>query len=489
MQAVSFYFYGWMVIFMKKCKWKCLLWLAAIITVMMCIVVHACADDVNPMQETGVWLSGTLGKRADNDRVKYDLTLATSGTLTYEFRCTKECAGISITPKGDNMFPVLSSSYIKEGNSVKVSGEVEAGVYCVTIINDSTNGRDSGYAYRIDFKQSGETYGMPNNEIFQASGPITIGTEITGHFAINDREDIFRLVLAESGRVTIQHSEMEKVGISVHDGQDNPLNTGLQGLNGDRSFQADLAPGTYYLVFSQVSDFGIYKFVVNFKPSGETYTYANNSIAEVQSQKAVELCKTIKGQLAVNDEYDYFKIEIPVTGNYRLTVGADSTYYTHGHPFSNNSLKTSGGGSVYADYINTDQYNPPIKTFYYKGLKKGTYYLCFYDDESYSKVTGPYNFVMKPAPLGIYTPQAGKKSFTVTWDKGTGSGYEIQYSLKKDMKSAKTKNVSKAKTTKLTVKKLKAKKTYYVRIRSYIKSGSKKYYSDWSKVVKVKTKK
>ncbi|MBR4240945.1 MAG: hypothetical protein IKR97_01860 [Eubacterium sp.] len=39
-----------------------------------------------------------------------------------------------------------------------------------------------------------------------------------------------------------------------------------------------------------------------------------------------------------------------------------------------------------------------------------------------------------------------------------------------------------------TVKKLKAKKNYYVRIRSYRTVGGINYYSKWSSSIKVKTK-
>lgn len=50
-------------------------------------------------------------------------------------------------------------------------------------------------------------------------------------------------------------------------------------------------------------------------------------------------------------------------------------------------------------------------------------------------------------------------------------------------------NISKNKTTSLTVKKLKANKKYYVRVRTYNKVNGKKIYSAWSKVKTVKTKK
>ena len=46
--------------------------------------------------------------------------------------------------------------------------------------------------------------------------------------------------------------------------------------------------------------------------------------------------------------------------------------------------------------------------------------------------------------------------------------------------------ISKGKTTKLTVKKLKAKKTYYFKVRAYKKNGGQKAYGTYSKVLKVK---
>ena len=49
-------------------------------------------------------------------------------------------------------------------------------------------------------------------------------------------------------------------------------------------------------------------------------------------------------------------------------------------------------------------------------------------------------------------------------------------------------NIKKSKTTKLTVKKLKKKKKYYVRMRSYKMVNGKKVYSSWSKTKTVKTK-
>lgn len=97
---------------------------------------------------------------------------------------------------------------------------------------------------------------------------------------------------------------------------------------------------------------------------------------------------------------------------------------------------------------------------------------------------------VKPKKTSIKKLSKGKKKFTVTWAKVSGvKGYQIQYSSdKKFKKNNKSVTVTKQKTTKATVKKLKSKKKYYVRVRAYKTVNGKKIYSSWSKVKSVKTK-
>ena len=88
---------------------------------------------------------------------------------------------------------------------------------------------------------------------------------------------------------------------------------------------------------------------------------------------------------------------------------------------------------------------------------------------------------------------SGKKSFTAKWAKQTKakqkkfSGYQIRYSLKSGMGGAKYAYAGKASKSK-TIKRLKAKKYYYIQVRTYTKSGGKTFYSKWSAKKKVKTK-
>ena len=98
--------------------------------------------------------------------------------------------------------------------------------------------------------------------------------------------------------------------------------------------------------------------------------------------------------------------------------------------------------------------------------------------------------IQKPNKTSVKKSKAKKGSVELTWSKTKGvKGYEIQVATdKKFKKNKKTVTIKKQKTTKTTVKKLKAKKKYYVRIRTYKTVNGKKVYSAWSKVKSVKTK-
>lgn len=98
-----------------------------------------------------------------------------------------------------------------------------------------------------------------------------------------------------------------------------------------------------------------------------------------------------------------------------------------------------------------------------------------------------------PKPTSIKGKiKAKKKAFFVKWKKQKSvHGYQVQYSTNKKFtkKKTKIKKVTGASKTKLTVKKLKAGKKYYVRVRTVRKVDGRPYYSKWSKTKTVKTKK
>lgn len=111
--------------------------------------------------------------------------------------------------------------------------------------------------------------------------------------------------------------------------------------------------------------------------------------------------------------------------------------------------------------------------------------------------TGKKTFTIIPKSTSISKLAGKTKGFTVKWKKLTSqiTGYQLQYSTssKFTAKTTKTVTISKSRTTSKVVSRLKAKKKYYVRIRTYktVKTNGRsgKFYGNWSKAGTVTTKK
>jgi len=126
---------------------------------------------------------------------------------------------------------------------------------------------------------------------------------------------------------------------------------------------------------------------------------------------------------------------------------------------------------------------------YAKGRKNyGKYKITVTFKGNYSGSKVIY-FEIVPKNSKISKLTAAKKSLKVKLSRQKkATGYQIQYSTSKTFKSAKTVTLKKNSITSKTIKKLKAKKTYYVRVRTYKQYKGKKYYSAWSAAKKKKTK-
>ena len=138
-----------------------------------------------------------------------------------------------------------------------------------------------------------------------------------------------------------------------------------------------------------------------------------------------------------------------------------------------------------------------------KTLKNGTDYTVSYSSNknigtATVKIAGKDSytgtitktFKINPAKQEIQKLTAKSKAFFVDWaQKGSATGYEIQYATNSKFTSAKKVTIKNNKTDKTTVSKLSGKKKYYVRVRSYTTVKGTKYYGAWSASKSVTTKK
>ena len=123
----------------------------------------------------------------------------------------------------------------------------------------------------------------------------------------------------------------------------------------------------------------------------------------------------------------------------------------------------------------------------------GTYQMKITGLGKYTGTT-TVEYKILPKTKAVSKLAKGKKSFTVKWVQAGKAarknitGYQVRYSTSKSFdKAVKTKTVKKNSAAKVTVKKLKKNKKYYVQLRTYKTVDGEQYYSEWSKTKTVKT--
>lgn len=240
-----------------------------------------------------------------------------------------------------------------------------------------------------------------------------------------------------------------------------------------------------------------------------TYKTVKNGVQVTISSNTsnTEIYYTTNGQTASSSYTKSHRYKKPFTISKKTTIKAiavKDTYWNSdqtsktvdGRVYTVN-FKSNGGSSVSKQYV---QYNKVIKKPSNPKRSKYTF-VGWYTD---SKLTKAWDFntkiksgktlyakwkkiSLKQAVISKVQNVSGKK-IKVTVKKVSGAdGYQIQYSTKSNMKSAKT--VTSSKTT-TTISKLSKGKKYYVRVKAYKKdSTGKKVAGKWSKVKNFKVSK
>ena len=435
--------------------------------------------------ETPITISPSGGKGSgilelDSRKYYYSVTLPSAGRLSISVTAAVDIK-ISLDDTGSSY---TKHDFIDEGSQT-LNYDLAAGTYTLEISRRIA--RSGEFSFTTSFASANETYTYDNNTInaVRNSKAIPFKTNINGQLALNDQDDYYKIVLSKSGRVKFNvHSDLNKLEITLHDSDDNYYRLDYAMDKGDKSYTYDLKAGTYFLQCGRyiLEDGGTYRVNVGFTASGETYTYDNNSVNAVRSASSVPLAKTITGQLAHNDQYDFYKIKITSKGKYKIK-------FTGSMDKIDICLYDSDEVAVGdADGYSSHTHEKGTRTYIYS-LSKGTYYLRA---ERYTiENTGKYTFKVSPYISKPKIKSIGKlrKGFRLKWKKVSGAkGYQIQYCTKKNFKGAKMATVKKGSTVTKKVKKLKAKKKYYVRIRAYKVIGGKTYHSGWSAKKTIKTK-
>ena len=538
-----------------------------------------------------------------NEKDYYKFTLNSSGKVTLSASVAMTDVSYGIYDDSGNELWVRSPSWNSTTELISTNEDIDLtkGTYYFSIgehYNSTGN-----YSFKLNFSSANESFTEAENgsdNSLNTANNVSLNTSYNGQLAINDEKDFYKFNLSTSGRITISATaKMMYIHYYIYDSSGNELwgigpswNSTTEVISTNEV--VDLTKGTYYFVAAQYYDTtGNYSFKLNFSSANESFAETGNGIDNsLNTANSISLNSTYKGQLAINDEKDFYKFSLPTSG--RITISAtakigyihyyiyDSSgnelwgsngswnstteetlvsekvdlnkgnyyfsvqqYYsctgpysfklsTHTHkyedvitkatPTSNGKIVkkcscgvTNGTSTIYApktialsstSYAYDGKMKKPTvtvkdskgktissskyKVTYSSGRKNvGKYTVKVTFKSKYYSGSMSKTFTIKPKATSISKLTAKSKAFTAKWKKQTSqvSGYQIQYSTSKGFSSKTTKNITKNSTTSATYKKLKAKKKYYVRIRTYKKVSGTTYYSSWSSVKSVTTKK
>jgi hypothetical protein len=320
------------------------------------------------------------------------------------------------------------------------------------------------FRFSLSLDGVGESFkekdGGSNNSIATANN-ISLNKTYTGQIAKNDKNDYFKFTLSKPSLSSLS------LLVLASDGYGNDISYEIYGKDGESIcgssswYQGDtdsyhLTKGTYYLKISD-DDQMMYKFKLAAQNVAETFQdvdgEGNNTLAKANR---ISLGKTYKGQIAENDDVDYFEFTIGKTQKMRLSVSGIYARYR-----------------IY-DYNGNQKWEVSEETGSYTAeFSKGTYYLGVHRSN-----LGAYSFSIaayQPVSAQISSLENTSKGVKISWNPVKGAtGYKIYRKQGKGgYKLIKT--IKKGSAASYTDKKTGNKKTYTYKLKTVEKNYSSVY--------------
>lgn len=521
---------------------------------------------------TGISIGTTYnGSLTDSNTIDYyKFSIESSGRITLTASAEMAYINYYIYDSSGNQVWHINPYWDSTTQTISTNEAIDLtkGIYYYTVKRDGSG--TGNYSFKLSFSSAEESFtetGDGTDNSMSSANEINVNTDYKGQISDNDDRDFYRFVLTSSGRITFTATAgMTYINYYIYDsaGEEiwriNPYwNSATEIISTDETI--DLTKGTYYFAVRRDggSNTGNYSFRLQFSGANESFPEAeggtNNTIADAND---ISLNKEYRGQIARNDDRDFYKFTVNSSDSISVVSEARMPYLYYyiydsagkevwrKSSYRNSTTKkiniaeevelTAGtyylavegsrdatGPYSFGIYrymsISPASVSLSAKSYVYDGLakrpdvtvklgsmmlKKGTDYTVSYSSNKNvgdGKVTvigkGAYNgsvtktFTIKPKGTSLSKLTSKSKGFKIKWKKQPVqiSGYQIQYATKSSFSNKKTKTITSPTKTTITLKKLKAKKRYYVRIRTYKVVSGKKLYSAWSGVKKVKTKK
>ncbi len=421
-----------------------------------------------------------------NPKDFYQFTLSSSGRVQFTGSANIKVVSFRIYNSAGKEVWATKEKWESATQTIVMDESIDLikGTYYFAVLKDNTY--SGNYNFRLGFSGAGESFTETGSNNTMAKGDaVTFNRSYKGQLAENDDKDFYKFTLSSSRKVTFSATTgMKDIHYRIYNASGSELWSAKTKWNSvteinSASEAVTLSKGTYYLAVSQgrSSYTGIYTGTYTFKLSTHSHSYKNVVSKATPSRNGKIVKKCSCG--ATNGTSVIYAPK-------KMSVSASKYTYNGKVRTPSVVVKDSKGRTV-----SRSNY----KVTYSKGRKYvGRYTVKVTFKGNYSgSISKKFDIVPKGTSLSKVSK--GRKSLTVKWKKKSSqtSGYQVQYSTNSKFKKGnKTVTIKSNKSSVKKITKLKAKKKYYVRVRTYknvkISGKTVKLYSGWSKAKAVRTK-
>ena len=443
------------------------------------ITVNAAGDSIGAATNytLGTTVNGSLTTTSRKDVYKF--TLSSSGKITLSVNAYIQTSHYYIY---DSTGKEIWSSPYEDWNSTTEKMtltdtlDLTIGTYYFSIHHHLYTGN---YNFKITFASANESFkesGNGTNNTISSPNSISLGSTYKGQLALTDRKDFYKFTLSSSGRITLSvNAYIYTSHYRIYDSSGNNVwketyrewNSTTEKLALNETI--DLTSGTYYFSIDHHLYTGNYDFKLSFTSASESFKESgsgtNNTISNPNS---ISIGTKYKGQLAVNDEKDFYKFTLSSSSLLTLSVNAyinRTDYYIY---------NASGSEIWKKTYQYWNDASKKLTLSEQLSLSSGTYYFCV----SKGSYTGNYDFSISKS---LTTPSLKKAENTTSGVKFswyTVSGASGYYVYRKTSSSSWTKIATvSSSTSAYTDKSAKSGTTYTYTVSAYSGSTTSSYYS------------
>ena len=495
----------------------CTLVCASVFSVSLCLntnnvlasQISEIEDNGTTTQATGIPLNtevgGTLSNSKDKDYFRFELEQDSVVSLTYNYSDGVPNMRMGLfDAQNKNIIDLVydSDKVVLPSDSNRYN--LPAGSYFVLVSDYYGGNKNMGdYTITVNAQECEGNREVEYNESMNTATEVELNTEIIGNLSNSSDKDYYKFEIPGNGSITLEYnyeagkSDMRMTLFDI-DGSDRQWVYDSENIvMPTRTNTFRVPEGTYYICISDYyggsKNNADYTININYdNESGKDYEIEYNGTITLSNELSLD--RKIIGNLYDSKDKDYYTFSISNTKNITLIYD-----YQSGTPNMRISILDQNSKEISSTTFDSQNDSFPYK-IPLNNIAAGNYYIIVSDYYGGAKNNADYTLtvsqngggsgevaVTKPSATSIQSLKSNAKTkATLTYRQvNNATGYQIMYSPYKNFASA---SYTTTGQTKVTLSKLKSKKTYYVKVRAYVKQNGKTVYGNYSspKTVKVK---